>query len=163
MTSRILTPSQQAGLLRVGDVIIPGDRQFPSFSRSRCADHVDRMLAYMNDADLQPLQVLLGLFRYCPKLVLRGLMALTDQHQAFPDAIGAVLRMINIGIKGMVVTLYYSDLGEGTSIYELIHWDAKIVDHGLAATDDAVAVMDHGAIAVDSAVVNNGSAPKEES
>ena len=140
MTSRFLTPSQQAGLLRVGDVIIPGDRQFPSFSRSRCADHVDRMLAYMNDADLHPVQVLLGVFRYLPKVVLRGLMALTDRHAVFPDAIGAVLRMINIGIKGMVVTLYYSDVGEGPSIYELIHWDAKIVEHEAPA-------MDHGSAA----------------
>ena len=135
MTSRFLTPTQHAGLLRVGDIIIPGDREFPSFSRSRCADHVDRMLAYMNEADRRPVQVLLGIFRYFPKVGLRGLMALTDRHRVFPDAIGAVLRMINIGIKGMVVTLYYSDLGEGTSIYELIRWDAKIMDHGSAANN----------------------------
>lgn len=136
MTSRFLTPSQFTGLLRVGDVVIPGDHQFPSFSRSRCAGQVDRMLAYMTESDLHGVQVLLGVFRYLPKLVLRGLMALTDQHRVFPDAIGGVLRMINIGIKGMVVTLYYSDVGEGASIFGLIGWDAKIVERESAAEEE---------------------------
>jgi hypothetical protein len=137
MTSRILTPKQYSGLLRVGDVLIPGDRQFPSFSRSRCAVHADRMLAYMTEADLQSLQMLLGVFRYLPKLVLRGIMALTDRHRVFPDAIGAVLRMINIGVKGMVVTLYYSDVGEGASIFQLIGWDAKIVERDAAPKEES--------------------------
>jgi len=143
MTSTILTPAQHSGLLRVGDVLIPGDRQFPAFSRSRCAEHVDRMLAYMNESDLQAIKILLGLFRYLPKLVLRGIMALTDQHRRFPDAIGGPLRMINIAIKGLVMTLYYSDLTEGVSIYELIHWDAKIVEREPLAVDHAPAAINH--------------------
>jgi hypothetical protein len=128
MTSRFLTPAQQDGLLKVGDVLIPGDQQFPSFSRSRCAEHMDRMLAYMNESDLHAVQLLLGVFRYLPKIVLRGLMTLTDQHRLFPGPIGAALRMISIAIKGTVMTLYYSDLAEGVSIYELIRWDATIVE-----------------------------------
>ena len=128
MTSRILSPEQHAGLLKVGDVLIPGDQQFPSFSRSRCAEHVDRMLAYMNESDLNGVKVLLGVFRLLPKFVLRGIIALTDKHRLFPDVIGAALRMINIGIKGLVMTLYYSDIGDGVSIYELIRWDAKVVE-----------------------------------
>ncbi|HVM96388.1 MAG TPA: hypothetical protein VMT89_08355 [Candidatus Acidoferrales bacterium] len=133
MTSRILTPAQHAGLLKVGDVLIPGDRQFPSFSRSHCAEHVDRMLAYMTEADLSGVKVLLGAFRYLPKVALRGIIALTDRHHVFPNAVGAPLRMINIGVKGLVMTLYYSDLGDGVSIYELIGWDAKVVERDSAA------------------------------
>lgn len=135
MTSRIFTPTQYTGLLRAGDVLIPGDQQFPSFSQSRCVEHVDRMLAYMNESDLHAIQILLGLFRYLPKLVLRGIMALTDQHRRFPDVIGGPLRMINIAIKGLVMTLYYSDLTEGVSIYQLIRWDAKIVEREPLAMD----------------------------
>ena len=135
MTSRFLSLRQQAGLRKVGDVLIPGDAEFPRFSRSRCAEQVDRMLAYMNDSDLSGVKLVLGLFRFLPKFVLRGILALTDKHRAFPDAIGAGLRMINIGIKGMVMTLYYSDLAEGVSVYDLIGWDAKVVEREPAAVE----------------------------
>jgi hypothetical protein len=128
MTSQYLNRTQLRGLQRVGDALIPGDRDFPSFSRARCIEQGDRMFAYMSPSDLSGVRVLLGVFAFLPRMVLRGLFALTDRQAAFPAPIGAVLRMINIGIKGVVMSLYYSDVGAEPSIYRLIGWDAKVVE-----------------------------------
>ena len=38
-------------------------------------------------------------------------MALTEKQRSLPEPLGQVCRMINLGLKGVVMTLYYSDLG----------------------------------------------------
>ncbi len=123
-----LTPTQLKGLLKAGDILIPGDGDLPSFSVAGCSGQVGRILPYMTDADRGGLLMLLALFHFLPRFVVHGLLALTERHARFPNAIGAVLRMINIGVKGVVMTLYYSDVGAGASIYDTIGWDAKIVE-----------------------------------
>jgi len=127
-TSRLLTANQFKGLLKAGDILIPGDADLPSFSASGCAAQVDRMLPHMTESDRSGFQILLAVFSFLPRFAVRGILALTEQHRRFPDAIGGALRMMNIGVKGSVMTLYYSDLGEGRSIFEVIGWDPKIVE-----------------------------------
>lgn len=125
--STALTSIQRAGLLKVGDILVPGDAQLPCFSAARCADQVDRMLAHMTDADRQGAKLLLSVFRFLPAFLIRAIMALTDHHRRVPAVLGAPLRLINIGIKGLVMSLYYSDVGEGPSIHSMIGWDANVV------------------------------------
>ena len=128
-----MTPRQLAGLMKVGDILIPGDGDMPSFSASGCAGEVDRMLDYMNESDRSGLTSVLGVFGTLPKAAVRGLFALTEQHQRVPEPAAAPFRMANLGIKGVVMTLYYSDIGEGSSIFERIHYDAKVVAPEAAA------------------------------
>jgi len=127
MTTPQLSPLQMRGLRKVGDVLIPGDADLPSFSKCGCITHVDRMLEYMYAADRDGVKALLGVCGVLPTLVVRGLLALTEQHAGLPNAVGSVLRLINTGLKGVVMTLYYSDVGEGVSIYKVIRYDAKVV------------------------------------
>jgi len=125
-----LTSVQKAGLLKVGDLFVPGGGELPSFSDSHCVEQADRMLAHMYESDRGSLCLLLAVFRFLPRFLLRGLFRLTDAQEVFPGPIGALLRMINIGVKGMVMTLYYSDVGEGASVYSAIGWDATVVHAG---------------------------------
>jgi len=135
MNADTLTPAQLAGLLKVGDIVVPGDGELPSFSASGCAQHAARMLAHMNDGDRQGLLLLLGVFRFLPGIALRGLLSLTDRHTAFPEAVAAILRTINIGVKGMVVTLYYSGLDDAGGILRCLKWDAKVVERPVEPDD----------------------------
>jgi hypothetical protein len=123
-----LTPGQRRGLCKAGDVLIPGDGEFPSFSAAGCADQIARMLPHMNDGDRRALLLLLGLFRCVPRVLLRFLFTLTANQRRFPEPLGAPLRLIDIGVKGVVMTLYYSDVGTGPSIHDLIRWDARVVE-----------------------------------
>jgi hypothetical protein len=114
-------------LLRVGDLLIPGDGTLPSFSASGCAREVDRALACVNEADRQGLAMVLGIFRVAPAWSLRGLFALAERPRGL-GTLGAAVRLLWIGIKGVVMTLYYSDLGQGSAVLESIGWDAKVVE-----------------------------------
>jgi hypothetical protein len=136
MSGPVLNRTQLAGLRKVGDVLIPGDEALPSFSQARCDAHADRMLRYLNDRDRAGLVTLLGVLRFCPRLLLRVLFALTTRHRLLPGPLGQLARTINLGIKGAVMTLYYSDVGEGPSIHQALHWDAKVVETGSDSAEE---------------------------
>ena len=73
-----LTPTQRAGLLRLGDVIIPGDGELPSFSQSGVADHADRMLDWMYEADRSALLLLLTTVSKMPRPAIKALVLSTE-------------------------------------------------------------------------------------
>jgi aldehyde dehydrogenase (NAD+) len=156
MTPTTLTRAQLAGLLKVGDVVVPGDGELPSFSASGCAQHADRMIAHMSPSDRDGLTLLLGVFRFVPGIALRGLLRLTDRHARFPEPIATVLRMVGIGVKGVVMTLYYSGIDEQRTILRAIKWDAKVVDRPV---DDAPSAPTNAAAAASTAAKKNAPAP----
>lgn len=126
-TSRWLNAGQLHGLRKVGDIVIPGDGEFPSFTQSGVLAEVDRMFDYLNASDRDGLRMVLGAFRLLPRPLIRGILALSEHHRVLPGPLGAAARQVNLGVKGVVMTLYYSDVGTGRSIHELIGWDAKVV------------------------------------
>ncbi|MCK6553169.1 hypothetical protein L6Q96_01080 [Candidatus Binatia bacterium] len=126
-TSRWLSAGQLRGLRKVGDIVMPGNDEFPSFSQSGAIAHVDRMLDYVKDSDRDGLRLVFGLFRVLPGPAVRSILALSERHRWLPGPLGAAARQINLGVKGVVFTLYYSDVGSGRSIHELIGYDAKVI------------------------------------
>lgn len=126
--SRHLNPTQLRGLAKVGDVLIPGDEDLPSFSRSGAIAHVDRMLDYMNASDRDGIKAALWILRFAPRFKIRSILALTEMQRHMPEPLARVCRMLNVGLKGVVMTLYYSDLGPGPSVLRAIGWDARIVE-----------------------------------
>jgi len=128
-----LSAAQLAGLRKVGDIMIPGDADMPRFSASGCAEQADRMIAFMNAGDREGITLLLGVFRFLPTFVIRGVLALIDRHASFPEPIAGGLRLLNIGVKGVVMTLYYSGLDARGEILAGIKWDAQVSGAPLAA------------------------------
>ncbi len=130
----ILSAGQQRGLKKVGDALIPGDEALPSFTASGCAVHADRMLEHMYEDDRAGVKMVLTLCAFMPRPLIRSLFALTDRFATAPAPIGGVMRLANLGIKGVVMSLYYADVGHGR-VYEKIRWDpvvhrATAPDHG---------------------------------
>jgi hypothetical protein len=128
-TSKHLSATQMRGLARVGDIVIPGDDVLPPFTRSGSLDHVDRMLDHMSDFDRDGVKLLLTIFRFLPGFVIVAILKLVQHDKRLPGFLGAACRMVNIGIKGVVMSLYYSDLGPRPLILPAIGYDAKIVVH----------------------------------
>ena len=122
MASRYLDSSQLQGLRRAGDALIPGGQGLPSFSQSGVESEADRMLAYMTEEDRSGLLGLLGVFAWLPGFVIAGLIYIADRNRFFPGPVAALLRMVSLGVKGCVYTLYYGD----ERIHPLIHWDASV-------------------------------------
>jgi hypothetical protein len=131
MNSAYLNSQQLRGLEKTGDVMIPGGGEFPSFKQLGCIEHVDRIMEYMTEHDLADFRSLMGVFAFLPRFLIRALMSLTSSNHLFPGPIGGTLRLLELGVKGVVMTLYYSDLHgssyRGRSIHELIGYDARIV------------------------------------
>lgn len=125
--SRNLSPLQMAGLAKVGDIVVPGDDILPSFSQSGSLRHVDRMLDHMSDFDRDGVKLLLTIMRFLPRFAIVAILFFAQRDQHFPNFLGAACRMVNIGIKGVVMTLYYSDLGDAPRILPAIGYDAKVV------------------------------------
>ncbi len=130
-----LTPTQQAGLRKLGDVMIPGDEVLPSFSACGCAAHVERMLAHMNAGDRDGVTALLTVFRFLPRFVIRAVLHAAVRGAAAPGPLGAACRTLNFGVKGVVMTLYYSGIDDGDRILPAIGWDARV--EGPPWADDA--------------------------
>ena len=130
MISKYFSKTQIKGLQKVGDIIIPGDLEFPAFSKTGFIIHVDRILDYLPATERKNFCHLMILFRFLPKFLLRILFTLTDKNAKFPWLLGTALRLLDIGVKGVVFTLYYSMLKEpipmGEKITQLIKWDAKV-------------------------------------
>jgi hypothetical protein len=133
ITSNYLSQNQLKGLLKTGDVILPGTNKSPSFSQTGCIHYVDRMAAYLSEDDLNDLRTVLGLFRWLPSWGITVIMAMVARNQFFPGPIGAGLRMLEIGVKGAAMSLYYSNLTgsdyKGRKVFDIIGWDAKVVVH----------------------------------
>jgi aldehyde dehydrogenase (NAD+) len=147
--SKYFSRNQLLGLSRAGDVMVPGTDVSPSFSQTGCIDHVDRMAAYLTAEDLGGLRMLLAVFRYAPGWMIRLLMTTCANNDRFPGFLGSTLRTIEVGIKGMVMSLYYSNLTgeayEGDKVFDIIGWDAKLV----MSHEDAPPESKHPDIAYD--------------
>ncbi|HPU14072.1 MAG TPA: hypothetical protein PLQ19_09795 [Aeromicrobium sp.] len=120
-----LTPTQARGLDRLGDILIPGDEDLPSFSQANLTGDMSRMLPYMNEADRSSLLLLMTACAFLPTFAIRALVALAAGWRRAPEPVAGVLRMANIGIKGVVHSLYWSDLHHG-GIHPAIGYNATI-------------------------------------
>lgn len=120
-----LTPAQRRGLVRLGDVMIPGDDVLPSFSSAGVADDIGRMLPYMHESDRSSLLALLRVCGLAPRTVVRAIVALAAAWRRAPEPLAGLLRMANLGIKGVVHSLYWSDL-RSQGIHRAIGYDATI-------------------------------------
>jgi hypothetical protein len=105
----LLSPRQVRGLNKVGDAFIPGDSDLPPFSATGCALHADRILEYLDERDKNDLLTALTVFSFLPISALAFFHRFLDRHyRRFPGGLGELLRQARIGLKGLVVSLYYS-------------------------------------------------------
>ncbi len=131
MISKYFSQNQLRGFLKVGDIVLPGTDISPSFSKTGCVHHIDRMAKYLSEDDLGGLQLLFGVFRWTPKWIISLIMSACGHNNRFPGFIGAGLRMIEIGVKGATLSPYYSNLTSpeytGKKVHDIIGWNPKIV------------------------------------
>jgi hypothetical protein len=130
MASKYFTSAQLRVINRIGNILAPGDGVLPRFSDTGLAEHVDRMAAYLPPSDIASLRLLTNILRFMPGFVIRLLLKLTSLDRYFPGPIAANLRKLDIGLRGIIFSLYYSFLddraGYGQRIKDGIGWDGAI-------------------------------------
>jgi hypothetical protein len=107
--SKFLNDRQIQTINRIGDLWIPGDGELPSFEKVGGVKEVDRILSYMPASDLGDLKLLLNILSFFPKFILELLLKLVEKAPALPSPVGALLRQVRLGLRGLVMSLYFSE------------------------------------------------------
>jgi len=122
-----LKKSHLKGLERLGRVVMPPDSDFPSFDEIGAEEYVNRMVDYMYEDDRSSILFILKMFSITPLFKIRWFMSLIETGSKWRGMAGAPFRMLQIALKGLIFTVYYSDLTEDQIIHSKIGYDAKIV------------------------------------
>ena len=105
--SRHLSLLQLKGIDKMGNCMLPGDGELASFSASGCSSEVDRILDFMPAKDLGDLKMLLTLMGLLPAFVISLFLGFLERTPSW-GAWAAPLRFVRIGVRGLIMTLYYS-------------------------------------------------------
>ena len=106
--SSLFSRRQLNGLIRIGDLMLPANGRFPAFSQTGCVERIDDLMGTAHPDDIRDLGLLLLVFNYLPTVMLRWILQLIDKTEQMPSFIAPLFRTLNIGIKGVVLSLYYS-------------------------------------------------------
>jgi hypothetical protein len=129
--SRILSARQSRALERIGDVMIPGVDGFPSFSATGSIAHVDPLLEVTPAEDVAGLKVLLNVLSFLPTGVLAGFLRMVRREDHAPGVLAGAFRNIHVGLKGLVMSLYYSNRTgptyTGPKVHALLGYELRVV------------------------------------
>ena len=123
----VFTKSHLKGVEKLGRVVIPDNSDFPAFSDIQSEKYLNRMIDYMYDDDRSAILVILKLFSIMPLFKIRWTMSLIETGAKWQGMLGAPFRMLQIALKGLIFTVYYSDVTNDQVIHSKIGYDAKIV------------------------------------
>lgn len=101
---------QKAALNRLGDVICPKNGEFPSFSELDCVHHAHIVLDELPPQDCSDLKMLLTVLWFLPAPFLRIFLYLIEKMKDLNGEVGALIRMLNFGLRGVAFSLYYSGM-----------------------------------------------------
>lgn len=100
------------GLKKAGNILVPGEGEFPRFAELALWSEMPRITQDMYADDKSGLFALLTVFGLLPSPVVRFIFWLANQDRFFPRPLATVLRQIDVGVRGIVFTLYYSGIDE---------------------------------------------------
>lgn len=132
--SKFFSKGQLKGLNRLGDVVLPGTERLPSYSQTGCASEIDRLAAWLSAEDLAGLKLAFGLCRWLPRPGIGLLLKMATANRLFPGPLGAGLRLLEIGLKGATMSLYYSNVQgadyTGARVFEVLGYHLGPKDGG---------------------------------
>jgi acyl-CoA reductase-like NAD-dependent aldehyde dehydrogenase len=117
--SRTFSPLMIRGLLKAADVYVP------EFSATGYIHEVDRIADFMTPADRSGVQALSTLLALLPRFLVRLLLSWADRASSSGAPWAPVLRQIHLGLKGLVMSLYYSDVANDGEVFRRIGWDVR--------------------------------------
>jgi hypothetical protein len=129
--SALLSQRQLTAIERIGDIMLPGGEGFPSFSQTGCITHIDPLLEVTPAEDVTGLKILLTVLSFLPSLLLVGFLRLVEKDERLPAFLGSVFRNIDLGLKGLVMSTYYSNrTGHGYAgprVHDVIDFELRVV------------------------------------
>ncbi len=126
MKIKNLNPRELKGFLKVADILVCGNEEFPRFSQTNFVEKIDYILEELPKDDLLGLKILFYIFSFLPVFMIRSIVEWTENPWG-PSILKDNLLKINSGLKGIIFTIYYSRLpGEGERIFSQLGWNTVI-------------------------------------
>jgi hypothetical protein len=99
------------GLSKIGDIFLPGNEEFPKYSEVAGTYFVNDMVQYAPEEDLASLNLVLIIFSFLPKFVLRWLVNKMGEATAKGNEgmIPTTLRQLDLGLRGILYATYYGE------------------------------------------------------
>lgn len=109
MTSQYLSKSALKAINRIGDMMIPRNGEFPSFSEVGGIEHIDELVSYAPADDIKDLNMLLTILAFMPNFVLRWLVGKLETALESNGPLSPLFRQLDIGLRGLIFSCYYTE------------------------------------------------------
>ncbi|GIV32926.1 MAG: hypothetical protein KatS3mg031_0461 [Chitinophagales bacterium] len=103
-----LSTKAKKTLTRIGDILLPRNGDFPSFSETGSVEYVDELTRYAPESDMHDLNIVLVLLGFMPDSVLRWLVRKMGKAHHHEGVAGSLLRQLDYGLRGLIYSCYYS-------------------------------------------------------
>lgn len=116
------------GIKRIGDVFLPGNQEFPSYSQAGGTYKLNDIIKYAPGEDIEALNLVLMIFSITPKFILKGLVKLMGNatENGKLGLIPTTLRQLDLGLRGILYSTYYGEFTnpqyKGKSPMELLDY-----------------------------------------
>ncbi|RMF15757.1 MAG: hypothetical protein D6758_09220 [Gammaproteobacteria bacterium] len=124
--SRYLGHRALRTLERLGDVMCPGEGTLPRFGDTGCIAWTDQILEVTPSGDVRDLNRLLTALSFLPAPLLVALLRRAADAERAPGPLRPLLRQFDLGLRGLVYSLYYSGKGNGgqsSGVLEALQYD----------------------------------------
>ena len=118
------------GIKRIGDVFLPGNQEFPSYSKAGGTYKLKDMTQYAPEEDIEALNIVLMIFSITPMFILRILVKFLGNatEKGRLGLIPTTLRQLDLGLRGLLYSTYYGEFTnpdyKGKTPMELIDYSA---------------------------------------
>jgi hypothetical protein len=99
------------GLSKIGDVYLPKNNEFPTYSEVADTTKVDMLIENAPKEDIEALNMVLVIFSYLPMFVIRFLVYQFSKSMSSKSnhIIASSFRQLNMGLRGLCYSTYYSE------------------------------------------------------
>lgn len=130
-----IKPSATKGLKKIGDIFLPRNGEFPSYSQIADTTTLPMLLKNAPPDDAASLLMVLGIFSYLPKFVLKWLVKKMEKSMSHPSngIIQVTLRQLFMGLRGILFSTYYSEFTDksysGKTLLEILGYKLEIQEN----------------------------------
>ena len=127
-----LSPRAKKTLIRLCDLMLPENGDFPAFSATGSIAHLDKLTDHAPESDISDLSLLLSILSFMPDFILKWLIHKMETAPQSDGALSTIFRQLDFGIRGLLYSCYYSGrMGEnytGKNPLDVIGYEIKRVE-----------------------------------
>lgn len=114
---RALSPLEKRSWERVGQVFVPGNATMPRYDYAGVTQKIPVILAASSEADETLIRTLVFWLGLLPLFAIQGFLKLINAWAYGTGRLGALPRLLMIGVKGVIYTSYYAGLDEASQVH----------------------------------------------